>query len=169
MVSLHISCLENENTYCPPGPLQQLTASKEVILSAGSINSPHILMHSGIGNAKSLNAFRIKSLVDLPDVGENLSDHPFGGVRYNITGNDTFDDVNRDTPIRQQAIDQWMNNGTGPLTNSIVSHLGFLRTQNQTVLRNDPSAGPQTPHIELLIAVRLIYPAHRGREPNPFV
>ncbi|KAF9460398.1 aryl-alcohol oxidase-like protein [Collybia nuda] len=136
----------------PNGPLQQLTASKEVILSAGSINSPHILMHSGIGDAKSLKTFRIPSVVDLPDVGQHLQDHPFGGVRYNITGNDTFDDVNRETPIRQQAIDQWMNNGTGPLTNSIVSHLVFMRSQNQTVLRKDPASGPKTPHIEILIA-----------------
>jgi choline dehydrogenase-like flavoprotein len=134
--------------------LQQLKASKEVILSAGSINSPHILMHSGIGNPEYLKAFRIKPLVDLPDVGENLSDHPFGGVRYNVTGVDTYDDVNRNPVVRQQAIDEWKNNGTGVLTNTIVSHLVFLRTQNETVLRKDPSAGPKTPHIEILIAVR---------------
>jgi hypothetical protein len=137
------------------GPLQQIKASKEVVLSAGAIGSPHILLNSGIGNAEALTAIGIKPLVDLPDVGENLVDHPFGGVRYNISGTDTFDDVNRIPAVREQAIEQWINNGTGLLTNTIVGHIMFLRTENQTILSNDPAAGPKTPHIEILIAVRL--------------
>lgn len=137
------------------GPLQQLKASKEVILSAGTIGSSHILLNSGIGNATALAALGIRPLIDLPDVGENFVDHPFGGVRYSSTGIDTFDDVNRDPTIREQAIEEWKTKGTGPFTNTIVGHIMFLRTQNQTVLAKDPASGPRTPHIEILIAVRL--------------
>ncbi|KAF9460386.1 hypothetical protein BDZ94DRAFT_1311521 [Collybia nuda] len=134
------------------GPLQQLRASKEVILSASTIGSAHILLNSGIGNATELAALGVTPLVDLPDVGENFVDHPFGGIRYNSTGNDTFDDVNRVPELREQVMEEWKNNGTGPFTNTIIGHIMFMRTQNQTVLANDPASGPKTPHIEILIA-----------------
>ncbi len=52
-----------------------VTANKEVILSAGALNSPHLLMLSGIGNGKILNDFLIPVVKHLPGVGENLHDH----------------------------------------------------------------------------------------------
>ena len=50
-------------------------AKSEVILCAGAINSPQLLMLSGIGNAEKLSRFQIKVAADLPGVGENLMDH----------------------------------------------------------------------------------------------
>ena len=50
-------------------------ASREVILSAGAIGSPQLLLLSGIGNAKDLREHGIDSIVDLPGVGQNLHDH----------------------------------------------------------------------------------------------
>ncbi|KAG6887727.1 hypothetical protein C0992_010947 [Termitomyces sp. T32_za158] len=61
------------------GPLKTVTAMKEVILSAGTIGTPHILMNSGIGDAKTLKVVGVQPLVDLPDVGQNLADHPVIG------------------------------------------------------------------------------------------
>ena len=58
------------------GPREILTANKEVILSAGVINSPHLLKLSGIGPAAELQAHGIPVVNDLPGVGENLQDHP---------------------------------------------------------------------------------------------
>jgi choline dehydrogenase-like flavoprotein len=55
------------------GTLKTLTAGKELILSAGSIGTPAILQYSGIGDAKALTDLGIKSLVDLPSVGKNLT------------------------------------------------------------------------------------------------
>ena len=46
-----------------------------MILSAGGINSPHLLMLSGIGPAEHLQKFDIPVVRDLPGVGENLMDH----------------------------------------------------------------------------------------------
>lgn len=57
-----------------------LTANKEVILSAGAIGSPHILMKSGIGPEEDLKRAGIKMLVNLPGVGKNLQDHLDGLV-----------------------------------------------------------------------------------------
>jgi choline dehydrogenase len=50
-------------------------ANKEVILSSGSINSPKLLMLSGIGDSQELEQIGIKSVLNLPQVGKNLQDH----------------------------------------------------------------------------------------------
>ena len=55
-------------------PRITLTATKEVILSAGTVGTPHILLNSGIGDAEDLKALGIDSIVNLADVGKNLSD-----------------------------------------------------------------------------------------------
>lgn len=55
-------------------PKIQLRAKKEVIVSGGVINSPQILMNSGIGGREVLGANGIDTLVDNPSVGKNLSD-----------------------------------------------------------------------------------------------
>lgn len=51
------------------------TARSEVIVSAGAIGSPHLLMLSGIGPREQLDAYGIECLVDAPDVGQHLKDH----------------------------------------------------------------------------------------------
>jgi choline dehydrogenase-like flavoprotein len=57
------------------GQTRQLRASKEVILSAGAVGSPHLLMLSGIGPRRELEAVDIACRHDLPDVGKHLKDH----------------------------------------------------------------------------------------------
>lgn len=58
-----------------PGGPARWAARREVILCAGAIESPKILMLSGIGDAAQLAAFGITPLLDLPGVGRNLQDH----------------------------------------------------------------------------------------------
>lgn len=70
----------NENratgiTLTTKGQTQTLQARQEVILSAGSIASPALLQHSGIGDEKHLAAVGITPIHHLPGVGENLQDH----------------------------------------------------------------------------------------------
>ena len=60
---------------------------KEVILSAGSINTPQILLLSGIGPRNELTALGIPSIRDLSDVGRGLSDHSVSPIAaWNATG-----------------------------------------------------------------------------------
>lgn len=60
-------------------PLMQLYANQEVILSAGALNTPKILLQSGIGQANDLDPFNIIQISNVP-VGNNLQDHPTGIV-----------------------------------------------------------------------------------------
>ena len=55
--------------------LHHATSKREVILSAGAFQSPHLLLLSGIGDASELNAAGIPPLHNLPGVGKNLQDH----------------------------------------------------------------------------------------------
>ncbi|KAK2170176.1 hypothetical protein LSH36_4g21009 [Paralvinella palmiformis] len=57
------------------GVVRKLFAAKEVILSAGAINTPQILMLSGVGDPDTLKRFDIPIIADLPGVGKNLQDH----------------------------------------------------------------------------------------------
>ncbi|MEL6967334.1 MAG: GMC family oxidoreductase N-terminal domain-containing protein [Pseudomonadota bacterium] len=59
-----------------------ITARRGIVLSAGSIGSPAILMRSGIGPAKHLKSLGITPCLDAPEVGKNLHDHPSVGVHH---------------------------------------------------------------------------------------
>lgn len=84
------------STDCPPrcagarvrraGQSVDVTATQEVILSAGAIGSPQLLQLSGIGSAKLLAEQGIEVLVDLPGVGENLQDHLQIRAVYKVSG-----------------------------------------------------------------------------------
>jgi choline dehydrogenase len=60
---------------------EEVSARREVVLCGGTINSPQLLMLSGIGPADHLRGLGIPVLVDLPGVGQNLQDHPMARFR----------------------------------------------------------------------------------------
>ena len=62
------------------GQVRTVKASSEVVLSAGAIQTPKILMLSGIGDQSELAHFGIKAVAHLPGVGRNLQDHPIIGA-----------------------------------------------------------------------------------------
>ena len=61
--------------YLHDGETHEVNVTREVILSGGAINSPHLLLLSGVGPAAQLAALDIPVVVDLPGVGQNLQDH----------------------------------------------------------------------------------------------
>ena len=63
-------------------PRQNVSAVREVIISAGAIHSPQLLKLSGIGPAAELQSLQIPVAVNLPGVGSNLQDHYLVGVNY---------------------------------------------------------------------------------------
>ncbi|MCV7413474.1 hypothetical protein AWC05_02810 [Mycobacterium florentinum] len=68
--------------YSKDGLSQDIYADREVILCAGAIGSPNVLMRSGIGPAAQLREHGVPVVIDLPGVGENLQDHPIAWVSY---------------------------------------------------------------------------------------
>ena len=74
------------------GELRQ-SAAKEVVLSAGPIGSPHLLMLSGIGPREQLEAVGIPVVADKPGVGQNLRDHPSVHVRWRAEDDFPMPDV----------------------------------------------------------------------------
>lgn len=69
------------------GRPEVIGVGKEVILSAGAIHSPHLLMLSGIGDAQHLAEFGIPCVADLPGVGQGMKDHVAAPVQYRATQN----------------------------------------------------------------------------------
>ncbi len=66
--------------YVRDGKVRQAHASHEVVLCAGALESPHLLLNSGIGPASQLEQFDIPVRVDLPGVGENFHNHVLTGL-----------------------------------------------------------------------------------------
>jgi len=109
------------------GQKHEIRAAREVILSAGAINSPQILMLSGIGPAAHLREMGIAPLVDLPGVGANLQDHPIALSFWAASGPVAFDDRLRVDRLAWNAI-RWQLFGTGTMAQSPMSVQGFLRS-----------------------------------------
>jgi choline dehydrogenase len=70
--------------YIQHGQTHIVGANREVILSAGAIHSPHLLLLSGIGQASELKAHGITPLHDAPGVGRNLNDQPGGSFEFTV-------------------------------------------------------------------------------------
>ncbi|KAI9667974.1 MAG: hypothetical protein M1821_000794 [Bathelium mastoideum] len=102
------------------GLSQTIKARKEIIISAGAINSPRILELSGIGGSKLLQLLGINVVVDNPYVGENLQNHLFTGLTFEANDDaDTIDAYYRQEPEAvAAAMQDYGTKGTGPLSTS---------------------------------------------------
>ncbi|KAJ7843443.1 glucose dehydrogenase short protein [Mycena olivaceomarginata] len=131
-------------------------ATKEIILSAGSVGTPNILMHSGVGDRKALTSLGIPSVLDLPSVGQNATEQPSihaGGWSVNST--QTVDSINQNATLFNDAYREWNTTHTGPFVEIPITHIAWLRLDaDSPIFENvkDPAAGPNTPHIELGLA-----------------
>lgn len=90
-------------------------ASREVILSAGSFQSPHLLMLSGIGNADDLKSAGAEPLIHLPGVGQNLQEHPMFPMMWTANRRDTFLNNLRLDRATRLAL-QWLVTKSGSFT-----------------------------------------------------
>lgn len=92
--------------------------NKEVILSAGAIQSPHLLMLSGVGPYEHLAHFGIPTYVDLPGVGKNLQDHvAMGGLTYLFDAPEDYESLGfKLTNIyTTENVDAFIHNEEGPV------------------------------------------------------
>ncbi|KAJ7841202.1 aryl-alcohol-oxidase from pleurotus Eryingii [Mycena olivaceomarginata] len=119
-------------------------ARKEIILSAGTIGTPHILMHSGIGDGKALHALGIIVFSISPAVAKIFRTM---SLHWNLS------------PRVPQISTKHLPNGTRPTrvhsSISVLPHVGWLRLDlNSEALHQfpDPSVGRNTAHIELIFS-----------------
>ena len=107
--------------------LKKIFAEKEVLLSAGAINSPQILMLSGVGPEEELKNHDIKIISALNGVGENLQDHLETYVQYECTKPVTL--YSSFNPINMALIGmQWFLFKKGIAAHSNLEIGGFIRT-----------------------------------------
>ena len=91
--------------YSVNGQSKEARASREVIVSTGSINSPKLLELSGIGQSDLLRSLGIEPVHELPGVGENLRDHYSPRMRFSVTEKGaTFNDNGRGWRLWREAV-----------------------------------------------------------------
>jgi choline dehydrogenase-like flavoprotein len=100
-----------------------IRAEREVIVSAGTYNSPQLLMLSGVGDAESLSARGIPVVADLPDVGRNLQDHVMANLVFT-----TSRPVSLLAAGQPEYVRQFEQTASGPLTSNYPESGGFVRT-----------------------------------------
>lgn len=110
----------------PSGP-KAIRARREVILSGGAYNSPHLLMLSGIGPAVHLQEHGIAIMHDSPGVGRNLQEHPTASLEWNAKKPVTFLNQLRLDRVVLNSI-RWALTGKGPMASQVNSCNVVIRT-----------------------------------------
>ncbi len=168
------------------GQTHIVRARREVILSAGALNSPQVLKLSGIGPFSELQALGIFPRLNVPGVGANLQDHPIALSFWNASKPVTFDSKIRLDRLVGSFL-QWQLTGKGTMSQSPMSIQGFLRSsaaqdrpdwQFQIVHSSYAArpwfpAGARARGHQFSLGVLLLNPESRGsvtlRSPDPAV
>jgi choline dehydrogenase len=112
-------------------------AAREVVVCAGAIGSPALLLRSGIGPREELEALGIPCVADAPGVGKGLRDHLANGILVATDGAETLYSAER---LRHLA--SWLVLRRGPLTSNVGEAAAFVRTDESL----------QAPDLELVFA-----------------
>lgn len=104
-----------------------INANKGVVLCAGAINSPQLLMLSGIGPAKDLVEAGVQPIVDNPQVGQNLMEHPGIYIQAEVK-TPTLNRYSSPWQMSLQAL-RWFFSNTSPFGNQVAQATAFCRTE----------------------------------------
>jgi choline dehydrogenase len=143
------------------GREMDIRARREVIISSGSVNSPHLLQISGIGPAAHLKSIGIDVQHDLAGVGANLSDHYVARVSHRVRNARSINEMSRGVRLVGE-IAKWVTVGRGALTFGVSSAQCFCRSRE----------GLASPDIQLLFSPASYDPSVFGaleREPGATV
>ena len=117
-------------TYVQDGREHTVRAGREVILSAGALLSPQLLLLSGIGPGAQLQQHGIATVHDLPGVGQHLHDHPDVVQVMDAPGlTDLFGLSPRGAFNILRGMWQWRSRRNGPLTTNFAEAGGFIKSQ----------------------------------------
>ena len=113
------------------------TADREVIVSAGALNSPALLMLSGIGPADQLREHGITVVVDNPHVGSHLMDHPFLNMNYETTFTGGLEEA-----MTPESLALYESEQRGPLSSNIGEVGAFFSTRGDDAPDQQLIGGP---------------------------
>ena len=158
--------------YRQGGVDRTVRAAREVIVSAGSIKSPHLLQLSGIGPAAHLQSLGIDVVHDLPGVGANLSDHYVGFTAFRVKDALSINQLARGWRLGREIL-RWIFTADGALTFGVTSSTIFTRsreglTRPDLQLLFTPASYDQSRFGELehapgvTVAVCAVQPESRG-------
>lgn len=128
------------------GQKRDVTAKVEVVLAAGALQSPQILELSGIGNPTILQKHGIPVVVDNPNVGENMQDHPIVCQSFEVKDGVESGDVLRDPNVLGALIGMYQNGGAGPLGQSNISVAYAPVIDGSGILSKDATRDLIAPH-----------------------
>lgn len=137
------------------GQTQRIGARRELILSGGSINSPVLLLASGIGPATELGAQGIDVMLDLAGVGKNLQDHYLSNFAFKTNSAGTLNEAVM-SPVKSAKLAlQWLIDGSGQMSIGATEAILFAKS----------SPSEPTPDIQFMVhkfsSNGLIYGLHR--------
>ena len=112
-------------TFRQGGAEHTVRATREVVLCGGAINSPQLLMLSGIGPGNHLAEVGVACRVDLPGVGANLQDHPVIPLLWYTRGTSDLAQLNN---VRNFV--RWKARGTGPLASNVGEAGAFFTSRD---------------------------------------
>ncbi len=153
------------------GQRQSFTASNEVVLAGGAVNSPQLLMLSGIGPAASLRRLGIDVVNDLPGVGANLQDHPTVQVSNLNPSAESYALSTRTFPRVAIAPLAWFFARRGMLASNAAEAGGYMRTLpgldrpdvQMTFVVGLKAAVQKLPRVHgVMLMVHLMRPLTRG-------
>ncbi len=123
------------------GDRKEALAAKEVILSGGSVNSPHLLQISGVGPADHLKSIGVDPLHELPGVGANLSDHYCCRISHRAKDAVSINEMSRGLRLLWEGA-RFVLEGRGALTFGVSSAQVFTKSRE----------GLESPDIQLLFS-----------------
>lgn len=127
--------------YVKDGQTHTVTATREVILSGGAINTPQLLMLSGIGDRDALAEHDIDVVAHSPEVGANLTDHLTAGLGYSVDSDSLY------TAEKPLELINYLVRHRGMLTSNVGEAYGFIKS--------DPAL--EHPDLELIYAPAPFY------------
>ncbi|GJC87649.1 dehydrogenase citC [Colletotrichum liriopes] len=119
------------------GQERTVSAKIEVVLSAGSLQTPQLLELSGIGGRDLLESHGIPVVVDNPNVGENVQDHPIVCQSFEVNDEVPSADILRDGNILNTIVGQYQATREGPLGQSTISAAYTPLADNNGLLSKD--------------------------------
>jgi choline dehydrogenase-like flavoprotein len=134
------------------GRVERLRARNEVVLSAGTFHSPHLLMLSGIGDAAELRELGVTPVHHLPAVGRHLKDHPSAPIAMDTTDTTSYGHSWKVLPRNVAQVFQYWIARSGPLSSNLFETNAYVKT----------SPAVDRPDLQVVFQ-----PARRNTKPFP--